>query len=81
MAEEVLDLRVRIAFENGVLDDLDQDLADDSGQHRRDRRQPDEALEGFTIGKEGGLPLLPEIDDHREHGARVQHDQQQGHRR
>ena len=79
--KEVLNLGLRRSGKGQVRDQLLQWIADDRGEQRGPDGADGEALEGVRGGEVGALPLVPEVDDHREHGSGVQHDQDQGHLR
>jgi hypothetical protein len=79
--EQQFDLRLGRAREHRLLDDLDQPFAHHPGQGSRPQQPHRKPLEGVRRRKVGLHPLLPEVGDHREHGAGMQHHQQQRHLR
>jgi hypothetical protein len=81
MAEKILDLGVRHALERRLLQDLDDDLADDSSHDGRQHDTPRNGLERGNTLEVRAAPLAPEIGDDGEHGAGMQHHQEQRHRR
>ena len=79
MAEEGFELGFGLAFEEGHLDDFFERFADDAGDEGGPDDEDGELLEGLGGGEIGALPGLPEVDDDGEHGAGVEHDEQERH--
>ena len=65
--------------EGEVGDEFLERVADEAGEEGGPDGADGEALEGVGCGEVGALPLVPEVDDDREHGAGVQHDEDEGH--
>ena len=78
-AEEEFDFGFGGAVEGGLLDELDEQLAEDAGEDGGPEEADGDALEAVGGGEVGALPLAPEVDDDGEHGAGVEHDEQQRH--
>lgn len=79
MAEEVFDFSARGAGENGFLDELHQSEADHAGEARGENHLDSELFECGGAVEIGGAPVAPEVNDHGEHRAGVEHDEEQRH--
>ena len=78
-AEELLDLRFTQPVRHLLFDDVDDGVADQRRQHRGDHDADDNGDKRFARAKVSNSPAAPEIGDHGEHGAGVQHDQKERH--
>jgi len=81
VTEEILDLRMRHVPPQGFLDDLHDGFADQRREEGGDDDLHGERTESPAAPEIGVAPFRPEIGNHRQHGAGVQHDEQQRHRR
>jgi hypothetical protein len=66
---------VRYTREQRALQQQVQRLADDRRECRRQYDQPGDAAEASAVAEVVRAPARPEIRNHREHRAGVQHDQ------
>ena len=81
MAEEHFDLCFRGAVEVSPFNDFLQHFSHDSGKQSGPHQLDQKRLERSAAGKIRLLPGLPEINNYREHGPGMEHDQKQGHLR
>jgi len=79
VAEEVFDLSLGGGGEHSLLDELHQGEADDPRKTSGEDDLNGELFERGDAVEKGSAPVSPEIDDDGEHGARVEHDEEQSH--
>ena len=78
-SEELLDFGLAHAVRHLLFDEIDDRVTDDRGEERREHDADENAYERFGGAEVRDRPAPPEVGDDGEHGARVEHDQEERH--
>jgi hypothetical protein len=79
VAEHILNSGLGDAEQQRVFDELFEGFADDAGEHGGPDHEHEKALKGAEVAEVSLFPGAPEVGNDGEHGAGVQHDEQERH--